>query len=57
MGSFVSVERAVKEKKIVEANPVEGGGWLVDRPTFHLMAEGWINDPNGPIKVNGTYHL
>lgn len=28
------------------------------RPTFHFLPRaGWINDPNGPIYHDGTYHL
>lgn len=28
------------------------------RPQFHLLpASGWMNDPNGPIYVNGKYHM
>lgn len=28
------------------------------RPTYHLMPPGgWMNDPNGPIYYNGSYHL
>eukprot|EP00882_Tetradesmus_deserticola_P017125 GHRQ01018327.1.p1 GENE.GHRQ01018327.1~~GHRQ01018327.1.p1 ORF type:complete len:236 (+),score=68.85 GHRQ01018327.1:228-935(+) len=32
----------------------------VARPIFHLAPtapRGWINDPNGPLLHNGTYHL
>jgi beta-fructofuranosidase len=29
-----------------------------NKPTYHFTAEsGWINDPNGPIHVNGEYHV
>ncbi len=28
------------------------------RPGFHVRpASGWVNDPNAPIQVDGTYHL
>ncbi len=28
------------------------------RPQFHLLpARNWMNDPNGPIYVNGNYHM
>src|SRR5947207_2081910 len=28
------------------------------RPQFHLLpAHNWMNDPNGPIFVNGRYHM
>jgi beta-fructofuranosidase len=28
------------------------------RPRYHVLPErGWLNDPNGLIKVDGTYHL
>lgn len=28
------------------------------RPTYHFQAPAhWMNDPNGPIQVNGVYHL
>ncbi|MDO3680877.1 glycoside hydrolase family 32 protein [Paenibacillus ehimensis] len=30
----------------------------VYKPVFHFTADkGWINDPNGPIQVNGEYHV
>jgi beta-fructofuranosidase len=37
-------------KQFVQQNP-----W---RLTFHLMPEtGWMNDPNGAIQFDGTYHI
>jgi beta-fructofuranosidase len=28
------------------------------RPQFHLLpARNWMNDPNGPIYINGQYHM
>jgi beta-fructofuranosidase len=30
-------------------------GW---KPIYHFMPpQHWMNDPNGPIQVNGVYHL
>uniref|UniRef100_A0A7S3QUF1 beta-fructofuranosidase n=1 Tax=Dunaliella tertiolecta TaxID=3047 RepID=A0A7S3QUF1_DUNTE len=30
----------------------------VDKPHYHVAPEsGWINDPNGPLYFNGTYHI
>jgi beta-fructofuranosidase len=28
------------------------------RPSYHFLPEkNWMNDPNGPIHINGDYHL
>ncbi|MDR1531047.1 MAG: glycoside hydrolase family 32 protein [Clostridiales bacterium] len=30
----------------------------MERPIFHLLPEtGWVNDPNGPVFLNGTLHM
>jgi beta-fructofuranosidase len=35
--------------------PATPAGW---RPRYHITGErNWINDPNGPIQVDGVYHL
>ncbi|MGX7358925.1 glycoside hydrolase family 32 protein [Dolosigranulum pigrum] len=39
-----------RQKAIVDADP-----W---RLHYHLMPEvGWLNDPNGAVQFNGTYHI
>lgn len=44
---FVPAAHAMRD---VHADPM--------RPTFHFLPRaGWINDPNGPIYHDGTYHL
>lgn len=46
------------EGELEEVLYSEPGVVLFDRPRYHVMpAKGWMNDPNGPVKVNGRYHL
>ena len=34
------------------------GGADEDQPEYHVMPRtGWCNDVNGPIHLNGTYHM
>lgn len=43
-------ENSAEERQRVAADP--------DRLAFHIQPEaGWMNDPNGLVQVNGTYHI
>ena len=51
-----------RERPVFAAAARELRRWMLandpHRPCYHFTApEGWINDPNGPIYDQGTYHL
>jgi beta-fructofuranosidase len=49
MAQGISADEAALETRLA-ADPM--------RPQFHLLpAKNWMNDPNGPIYFNGSYHM
>jgi sucrose-6-phosphate hydrolase SacC (GH32 family) len=55
-GWVILAAQACAQQTAPAAAPVEGtAAW---RPQIHFYAPpNWINDPNGPILLNGQYHL
>ena len=48
--------KAIKNEK--PQSDILGGKPVGSRPSIHFTAKtGWINDPNGLVYQNGTYHL
>ncbi len=49
VGQEIAAEDAALEKRLA-TDPM--------RPQFHLLpAKNWMNDPNGPVYFNGSYHM
>lgn len=64
ISSTIGLAGAASLAQFCRANPLIGTALPVDmaadprRPQYHLLPKAnWMNDPNGPIYWNGSYHM